>query len=63
MIGLVAPVTDATVTVDENELEDARWFSRDEVRAMLIGQHREAQLPPSVAIARRLVELWADGEI
>ncbi|WP_417490976.1 NAD(+) diphosphatase [Maricaulis sp.] len=63
MMGLVAPVTHATVTVDANELEDARWFSRDEVRAMLEGRHPEAQVPPSVAIARRLIELWADGEI
>ncbi|WP_339743331.1 NAD(+) diphosphatase [uncultured Maricaulis sp.] len=63
MIGLVAPVTTAEIKVDRNELEDARWFSRDEVRAMLAGEHAEAQLPPSVAIARRLVELWADREI
>tara|TARA_R110002049_G_scaffold153669_1_gene318000 strand:- start:321 stop:1244 length:924 start_codon:yes stop_codon:yes gene_type:complete len=63
MIGLVAPVTSARVTVDQHELEDARWFSRDEVRAMLVGRHPDAQLPPSVAIARRLVELWADDEI
>lgn len=63
MMGLVAPVTSAAVTVDENELEDARWFSRDEVHAMLEGRHPEAHVPPSVAIARRLIELWADGEI
>ena len=63
MVGLVAPVTHARVKVDQHELEDARWFSRDEVRAMLVGRHPDAQLPPSVAIARRLVELWADGEI
>jgi NAD+ diphosphatase len=63
MIGLVAPVTDARVRIDQHELEDARWFSRDEVRAMLMGHHPDAQLPPSVAIARRLVELWADNEI
>ncbi len=63
MIGLVAPVTEAAIRVDRNELEDARWFSRDDVRAMLAGRHAEAQLPPSVAIARRLVELWADAEI
>ena len=63
MVGLVAPVTHARVKVDQHELEDARWFSRDEVRAMLVGRHPDAQLPPSVAIARRLVELWADGEL
>lgn len=63
MIGLVAPVTNAALKIDEHELEDARWFPRDEVRAMLEGRHPEAQMPPSVAIARRLIELWVDGEI
>ena len=39
MIGLVAPVSDATITVDTHELESARWFHRDEVAAMLAGTH------------------------
>ena len=63
MIGLIAPVTDATVTVDPHELEQARWFNRDEVRAMLAGTHAEAAMPPSIAIARRLSELWVDRVI
>ncbi|OLF81397.1 hypothetical protein AWH62_01620 [Maricaulis sp. W15] len=63
MIGLVAPVTDANVTIDPHELEQARWFSRDEVRTMLAGTHADAAMPPSIAIARRLAELWADGDI
>jgi len=63
MVGLVAPVTDPTITVDPHELEQARWFSRDEVRAMLAGTHPDAAMPPSIAIARRLAELWADSEV
>ena len=63
MVGLVAPVTQSTVHVDEHELEQARWFSRDEVRAMLDGTHPDAAMPPSIAIARRLTELWVDGAI
>ena len=63
MVGLVAPVTDARITVDSHELEDARWFSRDAVRAMLAGTHPDAAMPPSIAIARRLAELWVEGAI
>ncbi len=63
MIGLVAPVSNAALTIDRNELEDARWFSRDEVRAMIEDRHAEVQAPRSIALARRLIELWADGEI
>ena len=63
MIGLVAPILDATVTIDPHELEQARWFSRDEVRDMLAGRHPDAAMPPSIAIARRLAELWADEAI
>ncbi|WP_300544829.1 NAD(+) diphosphatase [Maricaulis sp.] len=63
MIGLVAPVSDAAITVDTHELETARWFHRDEVRAMLDGTHPDAAMPPSIAIARRLAELWVDGAI
>jgi len=63
MIGLVAPVSDATITVDTHELESARWFHRDEVAAMLAGTHPEAAMPPSIAIARRLAELWVAGRI
>jgi NAD+ diphosphatase len=63
MIGLVAPVSDPAITVDTHELEAARWFTRDEVRAMLDGTHPDAAMPPSIAIARRLTELWVEGAI
>ena len=63
MVGMVAPVLDATLTIDTHELEQARWFSRDEVRAMLDGTHPTAMMPPSIAIARRLTELWVDDAI
>ena len=63
MMGLIAPVSDASITVDTHELEAARWFHRDEVAAMLAGTHPEAAMPPSIAIARRLAELWVAGRI
>lgn len=63
MVGLVAKATKTEVKVDKQELEQARWFSREEVRAMLEGRHAEAELPPSIAVARRLTELWAAEKI
>ena len=63
MVGLVAPVLDASLTIDPHELEDARWFSRDDVRDMLAGRHPDAAMPPSIAIARRLAELWVERKI
>lgn len=63
MVGLLAPATSPDLTVDTEELEAARWFSRADVIAMLDGTHPHAALPPSIAIARRLVELWAAEKI
>ncbi len=63
MVGLLAPATSPDLTVDTEELEAARWFTRAEVNAMLEGTHPHAALPPSIAIARRLVELWAAEKI
>jgi len=63
MVGLVAPATSTDISIDEHELETARWFTRDELRAMLAGDHADFILPQSIAVARRLAELWADGEI
>ncbi|WP_394693844.1 NAD(+) diphosphatase [Hyphobacterium sp.] len=59
MIGLIIEAVTVGITVDAHELEDARWFSRDEIRAMLSGAHPEADIPPKIAIARRLLEVWA----
>lgn len=63
MVGLIAPAVSEDVIVDEQELEAARWFTREEVQAMLDGRHPDAQLPPSIAVARRLTELWAARKI
>ena len=63
MIGMVAPTLEATIEIDTHELEQARWFSREDVRRMLAGTHADSALPDSIAIARRLAELWVDGKI
>jgi len=61
MIGLIAPAIETELTIDEAELETARWFSRDEARAMLAGEHPDVDVPPKIAIARRLLEVWSQS--
>jgi NAD+ diphosphatase len=61
MIGLIAEVSDDQATPDQTELEEVRWFTRDEARAVLAGSH-EVKAPPKFAIARTLLEAWVHGE-
>ena len=44
------------ITVDHEELAEARWWSRAGLLAAL--QARELALPPSVSIARHIIEAW-----
>lgn len=62
MIGAWAEAPDDSLTIDTNELDDARWFARDEVILALAGDPAAPfQPPPRSAIARTLLEAWADG--
>jgi NAD+ diphosphatase len=62
MIGAWAEALGDSLRIDTNELDDARWFSRDEVVAALGNDPAAAfQAPPPSAIARTLLEHWADG--
>jgi NAD+ diphosphatase len=52
------------IVVDRNELEDARWFSRSEVEAMLLRKHPQGlTTPPPVAIAHHIIRAWVEEEI
>ena len=56
MIGVMAEGLSEEITIDRTELEDARWFPRAEVKAMLEGTHPAGlTVPAPFAIANRLV--------
>ena len=59
MIGCHAHANSVELSVDTTELEDARWFTREEVAAAL-GDPDSAPFhpPPRFAIARTLMERW-----
>jgi NAD+ diphosphatase len=59
MIGCRAEALSEEVVVDESELEDARWFARDEVAAMLEERHPDGlRGPVQMAIAHHLMREW-----
>lgn len=58
MVGCFAEALSRNIRIDETELEDARWFTRQEVRAALAGEGPFI-CPPPIAIARHLLETWA----
>jgi NAD+ diphosphatase len=63
MIGCHAEASSTDVMRDEAELEDCRWFSRQEVRLMLAGEHPDGlKAPFPMAIANRLIVAFADWE-
>ena len=60
MLACIAQVQDATLSIATDEIEDAAWFSRDEVRAALNGDAQARFLPPPVyAVAHSLLHHWA----
>jgi NAD+ diphosphatase len=62
MIGCAAEAAHRALDVDLDELEDARWFERDEVHAMLEGRHPDGLVvPPPVAVAHHLIHAFARG--
>ncbi|MBG0833397.1 NAD(+) diphosphatase [Planomonospora sp. ID67723] len=61
MLGFFARATSTELVPDAEEIAEARWFSRTELRAAL--ESGELRLPPSVSIARRLIETWYGEEL
>lgn len=49
------------ITVDEEEIAEARWFSRDELRTAIA--EGTIRLPPPVSIAHRIIESWYGSEL
>ena len=61
MLGFSAKATDMTLNVDREELEDAAWFTRDQL--LNSPENDSFRLPRKDSISRRLIEDWMRGEI
>jgi len=50
MLGFIAEAQSADIVLNDGELEDARWFTREQLRS------NDMKLPFRISIARRLVD-------
>jgi NAD+ diphosphatase len=69
MLGFTVPWVDGELGGTDPELEDVRWFTREQVLAAAAYEDMwdskpvddvELLLPPRLAIARRLIEHWLE---
>ena len=61
MLGFTARAFDDSICVDGEELDDVRWFSRQQLdRAIASG---EVILPPDISLARQLIDGWHRNDI
>ncbi|KAM9359874.1 NAD-capped RNA hydrolase NUDT12 [Symphorus nematophorus] len=60
MIGCLAVAISTDIKVDENEIEEAQWFPRQQVIEFLLGRARPPALsiPPRQTIAHQLIKHW-----
>jgi NAD+ diphosphatase len=69
MLGFSAPYESGEPAIHDDELQDVRWFERAEIEEASRAEDRDdwgtpgdpggpLRLPPSLAIARRLIDAW-----
>ena len=58
MLGFRAWAVESTIRVDQDELEDAQWFTREQIRSGLL--EKSLRLPPNISVSHRLIEGWYD---
>ena len=59
MIGCFAECESRDLTLDASEIAEARWFTREEARALLAGELKGIRKPLPFAIASHLIRAWA----
>jgi NAD+ diphosphatase len=63
MLGCMAQATSQTLNIDYLELEDARWFSKEDCHMMLAKTHPQGFIaPPPLAIAHHLIKAFLDDK-
>jgi NAD+ diphosphatase len=64
MIGCHAQALSHEIIIDKNELDDARWFDREEVASMIARKHPDGFTAPApVAIAYHIIRAWVEDGV
>ncbi|MFI5731878.1 NAD(+) diphosphatase [Kribbella sp. NPDC051587] len=61
MLGFYAKATGTDIDVDGDEIAEARWFTREDLRALV--EAGTMALPGNISISRRLIEGWYGEEL
>ncbi len=59
MIGIIIETDTVEISTEQDELEAARWITREEARQVLAGTHPDIYCPPDMAIAHHILKVWA----
>jgi len=63
MIGCHGMALTTDIAMDDEEMTDVRWFTRQEVLSALAGKNPNLRVPDPVAIAHHLIRAWAEGRV
>ena len=61
MVGFFAEALTTEIEVDHEEISDARWFTREQMRAE--AEAGTLLLPGGISISRTLIETWYGGQL
>jgi NAD+ diphosphatase len=61
MIGLIAEVENEDAAPDQTELDEVRWFTREEAQTLIKGALPGVRAPGAMAIAHQLIRAWAEA--
>ncbi|MEM9939538.1 MAG: NAD(+) diphosphatase [Pseudomonadota bacterium] len=62
MVGIILEAETTEISVEQDELEAARWITRSEARQVLAGTHPDIYAPPPMAVAHHLLKTWAERD-
>lgn len=62
MVGIIVEAETTEVSVEQDELEAARWITREEARQVLAGTHPDIYAPPPMAVAHHILKTWAERD-
>jgi len=61
MSGCHAEARTQEIVIDKGEIEEARWFDREELKLMLSRKHPQGlTAPPLIAIAHHLISAFVE---
>ena len=62
MIGYIAESKTENFKLDEVELDEGRWFSKEELKMALSGENKNFFVPPPMAIAHHLIKAFVESK-